>query len=98
MSTNATPYPTSHAIEDMFSSQGGVATRHETLSNIIDDHVDAKVVGYDHYYSGEHKSKDSLMKNFFGDLFVLYSEDTLAFEVVRVIGGGDSPWQPMGCH
>ena len=93
MSTKAsTPYPTSYAIEDMFSSQGGVATRRETLNNIIDDNVDAKVVGYDYYFSGEHKGKDSLMKKFVGELFGMCNEDTLDFEVVRVIGGGESPW------
>ncbi|KAM0796329.1 hypothetical protein BDR22DRAFT_825263 [Usnea florida] len=83
------PYPTSHAIYDMFSDPN---SRHDTVIGLIADHADSKIMGYEHHYAGEFKTKDSFLKTFKDDYSGMMNDDTINYEVVNVIGGGDVPW------
>ena len=54
--------------------------------------MDAKIVGYDHHFAGEHKGKEALTKNLRDEIACIVDEDKVHYEVINVIGGGDSPW------
>ena len=84
-----TPYPTAYAIEDMFNHP---ASRHEAVISAIDDNVDSNIMGYDHHFAGGHKGKEALLKNVMEDFSGMINEETVSYEVVNVIGGGESPW------
>lgn len=83
------PYPTSHAIEDMFNTPTGFR---DAILAPMDDNVDAKIAGYDHHFAGDYKSKEALTKNLRDEIAGLADEDKLHYEVVNVVGGGDVPW------
>ena len=89
MSKNGTPYPTSHAIEDLFNNQPAFR---EAIIDSVDDNVDVTITGYDHHFSGDHKGKDALQKNLGGEFGSLVDADKVKYEIIRVIGGGESPW------
>lgn len=84
-----TPYPTSHAIEDMFNDS---AKDHAAVVNALDDNVDGEVMGYEHHFAGKHKGKESIVNVLMADFSTMVNSDTVTYEVVNVIGGGDSPW------
>ncbi|MCJ1339092.1 hypothetical protein MMC09_004381 [Bachmanniomyces sp. S44760] len=84
-----TPYPTSHSIEDLFNTPTGFR---DAILAPLDDNVDAKIVGYDHHFAGEHKGKEALTKNLRDEIACIVDEDKVHYEVINVIGGGDSPW------
>ena len=83
------PYPTSHAIEDMMSKTGDFRT---AIIDALDDNVDAKVMGYDHHFAGDHKGKENLGKNFAGEFASMIDAEKVQYEVFNVVGGGESPW------
>lgn len=83
------PYPTPYAIEDLFNEL--TANRDEAVGSAMSDNVDVKVMGYDHHLASEPKGVDSL-KKWIEEFATLYQDDTITFEVINVIGGGDSPW------
>ncbi len=84
----STPYPTSHAIEDMMTKQDFRAA----IVDAMDDNVDAKVMGYDQHFAGDHKGKEDLGKNFAGEFASMIDADKIKYEVFNVVGGGESPW------
>ena len=93
MSTNGSngskyPYPTAYAIEDMFSG----TNNHEAAVALLDDNVDAKIMGYDHHFAGEKKGAGSLAGTFKEEFSSMVDENTVKYEVTNVIGGGDLPW------
>lgn len=83
------PYPSAHAIEDMMNGPGDFRG---AIIDALDDNVDAKVMGYDHHFAGDHKGKESLGKNFAGEFASLIDADKVQYEVFNVVGGGESPW------
>ena len=62
------------------------------ILDALDDNVDAKVMGYDHYFAGDHKGKENLGKNFAGEFASIIDADKVQYEVLNVVGGGESPW------
>ena len=90
--TNGKPYPTSYEIEDIFENQTGIGTRRETMTDILDDNGDFKVMGYDHHFADQHKGKEAVLKNLMEALFDMIDGDTFKYEVSNVFGGGEEPW------
>lgn len=77
----------------MFTGANG----RDSIVDNLDDNCDIKVTGYDHHFAGEEKGKDSVVKNVRENIFSMLNENTIKFEVVHVIGGGDSPWAAVEC-
>ncbi len=85
-------YPTAHQIEDMFQWRADAST-HDKFDAIIDDHLDAKMMGHDHHLAGEYKGKPAWIEgNRSHFLEMIDRSKPFKLEIVHVIGGGDSPW------
>ncbi len=86
----APSYPAIHQIEDMF--QAGEAGP-DAFMKYVDPKVKMTVVGHDHALSGEFTGADSLEDHHFGEFAnILDFSKPNQLHIVRVIGGGDSPW------
>ncbi len=83
----ATPYPTPYQIEEMFANRL-VASIFNTY--YADPH-DITVIGHDFHLAG-HYNIQRFDDEVFGELWELVKKDTVRLEVLRVIGGGESPW------
>ncbi|KAL8796910.1 MAG: hypothetical protein Q9182_007294 [Xanthomendoza sp. 2 TL-2023] len=87
-------YPSPHQIEEIF--QDGEAGP-QVLRGIIeyfDPKVQLVVVGHEHHMSGSNHAKD----DFFGAFHeMLDFSQPSRLDVIRVIGGGDSPWACVEC-
>ncbi|KAL8887750.1 MAG: hypothetical protein Q9215_004724 [Flavoplaca cf. flavocitrina] len=84
------PYPTVHQIEEIFQTgEGGP----EGFIDHIDPKVQVYIVGHDHHLAGEISGKDTLKDDHFAHFADLMDFDKPnKLEILRVIGGGDSPW------
>ncbi|KAL8682476.1 MAG: hypothetical protein Q9224_006776 [Gallowayella concinna] len=82
------PYPSTYQIEEIF--QDGEAVP-QVLSGIV-DHFDPKVkvtvVGHEHHLAGDTQAHGHF--DFFSDLLDFSKPSKL--QILRVIGGGESPW------
>ena len=83
------PYPTSHAIEEMFDGQTGFR---DAILAPMDDNVAATIKGYDHHFAGEYKGKEALIKHLRDEFAAIVDEDKVTYEATNVVGGGDSPY------
>lgn len=84
-------FPTSHEIEEMVEKSWGQGK--DPNSRNYSPNLQARMVGHDHELSGDYKSKDQWISEVEGTISGLIDVDKgTAFEVVQVIGGGDSPW------
>ena len=95
MSTKETPqYPTPSEIEATFSK---VETPEELrrLQDLFAADFHGVVTGHDHSFVGEHHGHASWFKQLSSILDALEHEDAFRLDVVRVIGGGSSPWACM---
>ena len=60
---------------------------------LIDDNVDAKLMGHDHHMVGDFKGKAAWKEGNRSRFTSLYdAKSPPKTEFVNVIGGGDSPW------
>lgn len=85
-------FPTPEQIEEIFKLRQTDAQAF--LEKYVDDNVSLTVLGQKHAFSGEIKGKDELKaKHVTPILHMLDLEKSPPqAEVVRVLGGGDSPW------
>ncbi|KAL8751540.1 MAG: hypothetical protein Q9199_006343 [Rusavskia elegans] len=83
-------YPSIHEIEEIFQKgEGG----HEGFIDHFDPKVQLTVVGHDHHLAGESSGLDTLKDDHFAHFAeIMDFSKPNKVEIVRVIGGGESPW------
>ena len=85
----SSPYPTAYQIEEMFANR--VAT--EVFHSYFADNVDVLMIGgEDFHLGGRYHSVQSFHDKIYGAVSSAVQVETLKVEVLRVIGGGESPW------
>ena len=85
----SSPYPTAYQIEEMFANR----TATEVFNSYLADNVDVLVVGGEEFHvGGRYYSVQSFHDKVYGEISSAVKVETLKSEVLRVIGGGDSPW------
>lgn len=82
------PYPNSYQIEEIFANRDVPNIFHKYLA----DPIDVVVVGQDFHVGGHYKSMDAFHEGIYSRVADSLKIETIRVEVVRVIGGGDSPW------
>ena len=83
------PYPTAYQIEEMFANRGAP----EIFNTYLADNVDVLVMGgEDFHLGGRYNSVQSFHDEIYGHVTSALKVETFKVEVLRVIGGGDSPW------
>ena len=85
-------YPTNHQIEEIFQLRDSWDTipkyREYLAANLI-----GHVAGFDHELAGDYRGKDAWVQNVEMRVGKMLKKDhPINFEIVNVIGGGDSPW------
>ncbi|KAL8811411.1 MAG: hypothetical protein Q9223_001946 [Gallowayella weberi] len=88
------PYPSTYQIEEIF--QDGEAGP-QVLKGIVDNFdpkVQLTVVGHDHHMAGDTHDKGEHFE-FFNEMLDFSKPSKL--DVLRVIGGGESPWACVEC-
>ncbi|KAL8824324.1 MAG: hypothetical protein Q9191_005132 [Dirinaria sp. TL-2023a] len=86
------PYPSSYEIEDIFSWRESPETM-DKFSARVAPNVETTIVGDDHHFAGTHKGIDALTKhNRDRALDIIDVSKGIKLDIVRVIGGGESPW------
>ena len=85
----SSPYPTAHQIEEMFANRG----HPEVFNSYLADTVDILVMGGEEFHlRGRYNSVQSFHDEIYGHVTSALKVETFRVEVLRVIGGGDSPW------
>ena len=84
----SSPYPTAYQIEEMFSNR--VDT--DIFNTYFADNPEILMVGDDFHLGGRHSSVQSWHDSIYGRVTAAVKIETLRNEVLRVIGGGESPW------
>ena len=84
----APTYPTVHQIEEMFSDRDIPSI----FNTYLADNVDVTVVGKEFAIAGTYKSSQAFHDAVFSRVSAALKVETIRLEVLRVIGGGDSPW------
>ncbi|KAL8697960.1 MAG: hypothetical protein Q9224_002072 [Gallowayella concinna] len=87
------PYPSVYQIEEIFQDGGGGPEAPDTFVSHLDPKVQMTVVGHDHQTAGDTHGQDDIKDNHFGFLKeMLDFSKPNKVDVLRVIGGGESPW------
>lgn len=85
----STPYPNAAQIEEMFANRANTVLFN---SYLVDD-VDVLVVGGDDFHiGGRYNSARSWHDAIYNHVMKALKIETYKVEVIRVIGGGESPW------
>ena len=85
----STPYPNAAQIEEMFSNRANTVLFNSYLAH----DVDVLVVGGDDFHiGGRYNSVRSWHDGIYNHVASALKIETYKVEVLRVIGGGDSPW------
>ena len=85
----SSPYPTAYQIEEMFANRAAT----EVFNSYLADNVDVLVIGgEDFHLGGRYNSVQSFHDKIYGEVSSAVKFETFKVEVLRVIGGGDSPW------
>ena len=85
----SSPYPTAYQIEEMFANRGFP----DIFNGYLADNVDVLVMGgEDFHLGGRYNSVQSFHDEIYGHVTQALKVETFKVEVLRVIGGGDSPW------
>ena len=82
------PYPTAHQIEEMFANRNVPST----FNTYFADNSDIVLVGKNEVLGGSFKSGQHFDDEIFNRIGDALKPGTLRLEVLRVIGGGESPW------
>jgi hypothetical protein len=91
-SKQSTPYPTSWQIEDIFALRSSEEGTKE-FETYVSPNVEVTIAGHDHHLAGTHTSHDAHKEHTVQRITELLDPSKpKKLEVVRVIGGGDSPW------
>lgn len=92
--SSAPPYPTPAEIEATFTK---VETPEELerLQELFAKDFHGVVTGHDHSFVGEHHGHGTWFEQLSSILDVLEHENTFKLDIVRVIGGENSPWACM---
>ncbi|MCJ1377272.1 hypothetical protein MMC17_000364 [Xylographa soralifera] len=99
MATNGstTPYPTAYETEEIFLLRGkapdGKLTKQSAFDSHFTDDAEIIIMGQDHQLKGNH-SKEDFKTEVQARISKLidYSKPGGAYEVIRVVGGGDTPY------
>ena len=93
-SSSAPQYPTPAEIEATFTK---VETPEELqrLQELFAINFHGVVTGHDHSFVGEHQGHESWFSQLSSILDTLEHERTFKLDIVRVIGGENSPWACM---
>ncbi len=87
--TMSSPYPSAYQIEEMFANR----LYTDVFNSYLADNVDVLVVGgEDFHIGGRYNSVQSFHDAIYGHVSKTWKVETAKMEVLRVIGGGDSPW------
>ena len=89
--SSSTPqYPSPDEIEATFTK---VETPEELkrLQELFAEDFHGVITGHDHSFVGEHHGHDGWFKQL-SSILVSLEEKTFKLDIVRVIGGGSSPW------
>ena len=84
-------FPTADEIDEIFQhrfTNSGL----DTFDNHVADDVDVYVTGEDHPRANQNLGKKEFRTEFERTKMVLDPSKHISREIVRVIGGGDSPW------
>lgn len=84
----ATPYPNVHQIEEIFHDRDNPTVFNKFLA----EPLDAVVVGQEFNLGGHYKTIEAFHEAIYGRITRSLDLDTMRLSVVRVIGGGNSPW------
>lgn len=84
----ATPYPNMHQIEEIFHDRDKPLIFNKFLAETLD----AVVVGRDFNLGGHYKTIEAFHEGIYGRVATSLDLETMRLSVVRVIGGGQSPW------
>lgn len=86
------PYPSVYQIEEMFQWRASADT-FDKFDAIIDDHVQATMMGHDHHTAGEFQGKAAWKEGARARFTnMLDYSKPMKLDIVQVIGGGESPW------
>lgn len=84
----SSPYPTAHQIEEMFDNRKIPAT----FNTYFADTADIILMGKHDVLGGSFKPGQHFDDAIFNRIGDALKPETLRLEVLRVIGGGESPW------
>lgn len=85
----SSPYPTAYQIEEVFANRG----HPEIFNSYLADTADVLVMGgEDFHLGGRYNSVQSFHDEIYGHVTSALKVETFKVEVLRVTGGGDSPW------
>ena len=90
----ASTYPTTDQISAIFTKVETPAEL-ENLQALFAKDFHGVVTGHDHSFAGEHHSHETWFGQLGAILDTLEHEKTFTLDIVRVIGGGSSPWACM---
>ena len=83
------PYPTAYQIEEMFANRGNP----ELFNTYLAEPVDVLVMGgEDFHLGGRYSTVQAFHDEIYGHVTSALKVETFKVEVLRVIGGGESPW------
>ncbi len=87
--TMSSPYPSAYQIEEMFANRLFTSI----WNSYFADNVDVLLVGgEDFHVGGRYNSVQSFHEEVYTRITNAFKIETAKVEVLRVIGGGDSPW------
>ena len=81
-------YPDAWQIEEIFANRGNPEEFHKHLA----ENPDVVVVGQDWHIGGNYNSKESFHDGIYARVAAGLKVETIRVEIIKVIGGGDSPW------
>ena len=84
----SSPYPTAHQIEEMFANRNVPST----FNTYLADNTDIVLVAQHEVLGGSYKSGQHFDDEIFNRIQDALRPGTLRLEILRVIGGGESPW------
>ncbi len=85
----SSPYPSAYQIEEMFANRLFTSI----WNSYFADNVDVLLVGgEDFHVGGRYNSVQSFHEEVYTRITNAFKIETAKVEVLRVIGGGDSPW------
>jgi hypothetical protein len=84
-------FPTPQQIEQIFQLR---QSDPPAFVEYLDPNITLTTTGHDHAFSGEIKGKENVKTQHIAPILGLLDSEKAPFqqEVIRVIGGGDSPW------
>jgi hypothetical protein len=84
-------FPTIQEIEQIFQLR---QSNSPAFVEYLDPNITLTTTGHDHAFSGEIKGKENVKTQHVAPILNLMDSEKAPFqqEVIRVIGGGDSPW------